>query len=87
MQKGKSSSAEDIEPEWLKAFPEIYRCLQDDREFRIYRYQYEPGPSLFTFIGGILEHKQWTIRLSLERKSSMRSVAVYEYNYMNAKGY
>jgi len=63
------------------------RQCRGEKGFGLTRYPYEQGPSVGAFTGGFFEHKIWTLRIGLERHASMRAVAKYEDNYINAAGY
>lgn len=85
--KGESLEEAEIEVDWMTTYATIVRRCRDEKEFGLSRYPYEQGPSVNAFGGGFFEHKEWPLGKGLEKHSSLRPIAEYEANYVNAAGY
>lgn len=84
---GQSLLQAGIELKYMSAYGECARRTRDNREFMVLPYPYEQGPGVGAFIGGFFEHRHWPLRQDIERHASLRPVAEYETNYINAVGY
>jgi hypothetical protein len=71
----------------IKTYGRIARRTRDDRELGLSRYPYEEAPGVGPYNGGFFAHPEWPIRRGLARHASLRALAEYEANYVNATGY
>lgn len=86
--KGKTASEAGIEPAWLRSYGAVARRCRDDQELGVSRYPFQLAPrGVSPFIGGFFPHMSWDLRVDLEKQASMRPIAQYECNYVNATGY
>ena len=84
---GETLASAGIDLSYMKIYAECARLTRDNREFLALPYPYEQGPAIRAFNGGFFEHKHWPLRLDIEKHPSLRAVAEYEANYINAAGY
>jgi hypothetical protein len=87
VKRGATLEKADIYDSWLTAHMRIARRCRDDKGLGASRYPDELASGVTPFAGGYFEHREWTIRRSMERHPILRPLVEYEAHYMNSAGY
>jgi hypothetical protein len=77
----------EIDGVWLTAYARIARRCRDDKDLGVSRSPYELAPSVSPFSGEYFEHREWEVRLGMERHPNIHPLLEYEAHCVNSAGY